>query len=125
MARKQVTLTQFTKLLQDIVALLLGFVGKEMGKKKWKLAYYDVRSAGTGGARFGIFRVVLPNGKVVQSLSAPMDAKMILHKAWDMKDKVFKPKWHGLKLTIHPDGECKTEFNYDPDCASDPTFCKA
>jgi hypothetical protein len=121
---KKPSLDEFNQHMANIAAMLIPFVNAEIKDKHWKLAYLDSRSAGPG-AQFKKLRVELSDGTVCSSLSTPMDATMTLHKALRIKDKVFDRKWHGIKLIVRPDGKYETQFNYDPDCASDPQFLQA
>jgi hypothetical protein len=123
MATKKLSIEYFNERIDELAAMLLRLVDTEMGRRKWKLAYLDYRSAGKG-ARFGMIRVELPDGTMVSSLPRPTEIADVLRDVWNMKDKVFKPKWHGMKLVTHPDGKHDITYNYDPKCGSDPVFLK-
>src|SRR5208337_2445380 len=102
--------------------LLIAEVKREMKQTAWKIAYLDVRSSAVGTSRLSKFRVAMPDGSLVSSLSKPARVVLLLSDLWELQQKLFPEKWYGLVLTVYPDGKCETEFNYDPKCIGDPKF---
>lgn len=119
---KKVTLDQFHGMLQEMAAAALSEIKSQIGKKKWKLGFVDIRAPVQGTSWMHKLRVELSDKTIVRSLDAPVGVIALLTKVWDAKDKLFPQKWYGLKLTVFPDGKCETEFNYDADCINDPDF---
>lgn len=118
---KKYNIDTFNEALGGISSTLLGLVISEV-RKKWKLAYLDVRSAPGSTALIHKIRVKLADGSIENSLNTPMDVVMSLLSLWKKKAKLFPEEWYGLKIVILPDGKTETEFNYDPECAGDETF---
>src|SRR5262245_18851700 len=107
-------------IIKKIAGSLTIYAQKAVAKKKWKLAYRDVRApVGGGGAWIDKFRIELADGSIVKSLSGPEQIGIPLLKLLQMKDELCDPKWYGIKITVFPDGRFETEHNNDPDCAND------
>jgi hypothetical protein len=113
--------TRFNEVLEEIAADLMATTKTELKKKKWKTSFLDVRYFGKIGSNISKVRVELPNGDF-QSLSESDNVSQLLSEVWRLRENPFPGKWYGLKLFVLPNGECKTEFNYDPKCSEDPTF---
>jgi hypothetical protein len=121
---KKQLLAEFNAMLHEMAALILDKVKSEVRRKKWKYAFWDVRSPVGGGSCISKLRVVLPDGNmfVCPTLVAPPTVRFQFLDMLDVKDQIFRDKWYGLKLILSPDGKCQTEFNDDPNCINDPTF---
>ncbi len=123
------TLADFNEMIARVAELVLTAVEKKMQEKKvklkdrrWNYAYADIRWSSNGGFQAEKLRVILPDNTVFPGVRLPAAASELFEDAYALRDKIFSEKWHGLKLTVHPDGKCELDFNYDSNCASDPHF---
>jgi hypothetical protein len=112
---------RFNEVLQEIAAEIMAAIKAELKKKKWKVGFLDVRFCDDFGRYISKTRVELRNGEL-QSLDEPEPVSEMIHEAWELRAEPIPGKWYGLKVLLFPNGECKTEFNDDPDCSDDETF---
>jgi len=117
---KKPNLEELNPLLQHVAVEILSLTLATVGKKKWKAAYLDERS-GEDESRIAKFRVELPNGNLMSG-DITREINKLVRTIWAMRPEQRPEKWYGMKLTLQPDGQCKTEFNYDPEYINDPTF---
>ena len=89
---------------------------------EWKFACVDIRWTLDGNTSVSKLRIGLPGGAIFAHLSFSIDVDSLFEEAYQMKDKVFPDKWYGLVMTLHPDGKCQLDYNYDPNCSDDPSF---
>ena len=116
-------------IFREIPTLLFHRVADEMGDRPWSSVFVDARRPADTTATVSKLRVVLPDGSMPRlagtSLERPPDEVVkLLHELFEIKDQAFPDKWYGVRLTVSADGECKVEFNFDPNCARDPAFFK-
>lgn len=113
---------RFNEIIQEVAGDLFQIIETSPGiGAPWQSAYADIRFSPSGGAQSAKFRVQLQDGKL-ESLKITGRISMLLDDAWELQGELFPDKWYGVKYTLMPDGQCKTEFNYDPDCLGDPAF---
>jgi hypothetical protein len=91
---------------------------------QWTDALLDVRYAPDGGTQLVKFRVRLPNG-TLQSVRESANVTLLFQELWDLHDRTLAHGWYGVKFVVLPNGECQTEFDYDPNCINDPHFFDA
>jgi hypothetical protein len=120
-AENQPALERFNAMLQEVAQSTLAQVKKHFSKERWKLAFLDVRAAAQGGSWVDKLRVVLPDG-TIRGIRGPKGQGSLFINIWALRGQLFANPWYGFNLTVFPDGKCKTEFNYDPDCVNDPDF---
>jgi hypothetical protein len=120
---------EFQRILDNIGQILLDEVRTEMSAREWSSAFFEIRGAAKSATRISKLRIILPDGKQISQDDPPIEKTPIesildpmFDHLWKMRDSSFPDKWYGIKVTIHPDGECKVGFNYDSKCATDPTF---
>jgi hypothetical protein len=41
---------------------------------------------------------------------------------WDLRKDCLTNSWYGIMFTLSPSGECKTAFNFDPNCIAEKAF---
>ncbi len=98
-----------------------------MHGKQWDHAFLDTRRPATCTTQIYKLRMVSPDGSVYSLLDTPLEdpppeVMDLIHDLWGIKDEAFPDKWYGLKFKVFPSGKCEVRFNYDPECALDPTF---
>jgi hypothetical protein len=115
-------LEEFNELLNKAAKLLFEAIESELGEGvRWRHAVFDARSE-SGDAIVSTFQVELED-KTVKYIADIPKARIATFKAWRVKDSAFPDKWYGIRITLTPDGECNTVFNYDPECVNEPGFC--
>jgi hypothetical protein len=87
----------------------------------WRSAVLDVRWDPDGGAFATKFVATMPGGSA-KVLRESLDTIEPLNALRAIPAGVFGGRWHGLRLTVEPGGECHTEWNFDPDCILDQNF---
>jgi hypothetical protein len=104
-------------------------VRTEMAGKAWGSCFYDYRREPSGDMRISKLRIVLADGKLTYLDDPPIEKTPVesrvapfFNKLWEIRKTASADKWYGIKITIESDGKCKVDFDYDPECAADPTF---
>ncbi len=87
----------------------------------WREFCLDIRSTPDGEALDVRFYVVPVSGAPI-SVPMPQPVAAIVHETWQMRSACFSPPWYGMKLSITSEGQCKINFNYDPNCNAEPTI---
>jgi hypothetical protein len=102
--------------LRGLAEELVRLAGEACGpRKKWARALLDARYWPDGG-NVKMVRVRPARGPAV----FPEPTAAIDRGADDLwRRQRGAGRWFGLALTVTPAGECRVEYNYDPDCAYD------
>lgn len=87
----------------------------------WSEAYVDARFAPEEGCSLDKFRLKLKNGTLV-SFETSTTIDLLLKELWDLRPFCLSNSWYGLTIVVTPSGNCRTKFNFDPDCIGDPHF---
>jgi hypothetical protein len=90
------------------------------GTEGWSSVVLDVRYSTQVDSFIDKTRLELTDGRVV-SLSLPVAATHHMIALGNARS-TGKDRWYGFLLRITAAGICKGEFNYDPNCADDPSF---
>ena len=92
-------------------------------KKPWKELYLDVRSHPGQTAHKTKLRVIPVSGTLI-SVTPPAEVTITIIEILQMRSSFAEEPWSGMKVTMNYEGQCKVEFNYDPNCVDDPAFFK-
>ena len=106
------------KLAQGVMDAVLTAV-----KKPWKEFYLDVRSRPGQTSHSTKLRVTPVSGSPI-SVTPPAGVTITIIEIVQMRDSFADEPWAGMKVTMSREGQCKVEFNYDPNCVDDPAFFK-
>jgi hypothetical protein len=105
------TLEAFHSIIEQLAVMLLEAVNAE-AKDGWVAARFYTRG------NFHKLRVERPDGSI-HGFHPPVEIDELLFQIWDYKDQAFEKKWHGLRLTVYPNGKCEIDFSYEE---NDPGF---
>ena len=111
---------RFNDILAEIAARLLYDVEEE-AVSSWRRAYLDARWSRDGDARIVKCRVDCSDGREECPWS-PEEVGQLLSDLWNLRDEAIVGKWYGLVMTVYPDHNAELEFNFDSNCAADPSF---
>jgi hypothetical protein len=114
---------RFSEVLVEIGTDVFGTIEKAPAcvGKKWVKGILDVRYD-EGGSSISKLRVHLDNGDVVKSIHKSTKAEMLLMELWDLRKDCLNNSWYGIIFTLAPSGECKSDFNSDPQCIEEKGF---
>jgi hypothetical protein len=86
----------------------------------WKELSLEMRTSPDGTSRGMRLRVTPVSGALL-AVRPTRAVEVALHNICEMRS-TFTAPWYGMKLTITIQGQCKVEFNYEPECKKDPAF---
>ena len=115
------SVAKFNKAQRDLGRALFEAAAASPVETAWQEAFLDARFPGNSSALFAKCRVRLATGNVV-SIEAPDGTSTLLRKLWELRGSGPVRDWYGLVLVVVPDGNCRIDYNFDKDCAADPTF---
>src|SRR3712207_5665568 len=111
----------FDRLMREMAVDLFKSAKSLVGQSaSWDRAILDVRSPKDGGSRLLKFRVQMGDGSV-KGAHVSSKVTSLLREMWSIRDEIFPDRWFGLQLILPGNGECETIFNYDEQCADDPS----
>jgi hypothetical protein len=98
----------------------LNFVSTFFGEAQSNMQQLiDVRFDHHGGFNSKI-RSVHSGDSVV--ITMPADLTLLVLSLDSLRRQLTQDMWHGFRLTVTADQQCEMMYNYDPNCADDPTF---
>jgi len=113
---------RFNEVLGEIAGQLLTAVEQsEYQGNDWQHVFFDLRSTADGGNQISKVRIRMSDGNLV-GLKRPDGIWRLFKELWELRSKTLTNNWYGILISVTPDGDCKAEFNFDPDCMGDDTF---
>jgi hypothetical protein len=109
----------FENLLRSLARGLIRQGESELQRQPWLAIVLDVRFDHQGGFIDKI-RAATSNGAV--SVSMPTDMALLVLSLDSLRCELLDDRWYGFRLTVSANQQCDMEYNYDPNCADDPTF---
>ncbi|QGJ70803.1 Hypothetical protein PBC10988_25010 [Planctomycetales bacterium 10988] len=91
----------------------------------WKYAILDLRYEEESGTAIHKIRIYDSKESAylnTGNISKRSDLVPLILDLCDAKETSPTDHWHGVLLTIYPDGSSQVNLNDDPDCFNDPQF---
>jgi hypothetical protein len=111
---------RFNEALVEIAQEMMSIVQNLPEASGWQEAYCDARfdSMGAGLEKLRICR----RDETLISVRTSTKMTLLLRELWQLRDTCLTNSWYGLKVFVTPLGDCRTEFDFDPECAADGRF---
>jgi len=107
---------RFKQLLTEIAADIMTTIRESDCARTWQDAIFDARFAPEADSHSTHLDVRLRDNTLERKLAASWHVSDLLEEVWRVRAKMVTKNWYGIRVTITPDGEYATDFNFDANC---------
>ncbi|MGE3803602.1 MAG: hypothetical protein AB7K24_02900 [Gemmataceae bacterium] len=109
----------FENLLRSLADALFQQAESHLQDQTWRAIALDVRFDHQGGFNY---KIRAATASASPPITMPASMTLLVLSLDALRRQLPQDQWHGFLLTVTADQQCEMTFNYDPNCADDPTF---